>query len=796
MPPSADDLSKYPARFAADALLSGLLLLVLLEWLYPLRELVEITEVYSIGPFVIAFSLFVLIDTFRWSPWLVWPAKLLWIVAVTAWLHNGQSLPSADWWIDWSRELLSDAAEGLQGNLAAWEPATRTLLFLTGWAFFISVVQSFVLERRSVLWFLMLTGSFLVFIQLVFSVDSSVSMLRAFGIGLLLQTLLQRGHWARWTSEADAAETAGPEPARSTERSSTLIPGIVFAGICLAVGWVGSSFHPSVMKEMDWSRYIGAWEKRFQSQAWTGHYTANGGAGRWGVTGYGSDDSELGRPLRADDRPAFTAVTTKLTYWRGDAKSVYTGKGWAPAGDTLVQNNADAALAPPVLPGSTPTKDTVVQEVRLQSGDLSRQLFTGGELSAIVSLQSENGQPIPAEWVWREKGTDRYSIPSLTDPLASYKIESMVLSDRSQLDHEPVSPYGTDIAERFLQLPESLPPRVRQLADTIAGQEKTPYAKALAIERYLQEHYAYSLEGSREPGPDEDFVDHFLFTQMAGYCDHFSTAMVVLLRSVGVPARWVKGFAPGEVVSVEPDGDHNKYTVQVRQKDAHAWAEVYFPDAGWVPFEPTPGYTAGSAAQVKQPAAVPASDAVPQKQTPLDAMWRQSVQSLQSLKITVRHLGVAAVSAVQLLLHNAASAWSKLSLWTAVSLGAAVIILISGVIHLWMRSAYAASSNAAGSEQRPGFAGFALPADRRDRLLRFGDRIWRRLQRVYGRSKPHQTLREYADSRQVGSEAQREELHRLMEMLETSRYAEPNRAALLVTRRELSEAWAKLKRLK
>ncbi|CAG7648915.1 hypothetical protein PAESOLCIP111_05731 [Paenibacillus solanacearum] len=806
MPSSASDFARTPARLAADALLSGLLLLVLLEWLYPLRELVAITEVYSIRPFVMAFSVFVLVDTFRWNPWLVWPAKMLWIVAVTAWLHNGQALPSADWWGEWSRGLLTDVVEGLQGHLAAWEPATRTLLFLTGWSFFISVVQSFVLERRSVLWFLMLTGSFLVLIQLVFAVDSSVSMLRAFGIGLLLQTLLQRGYWTRWQEEADAHEAGaghGPSPApahteeRSAGRSSSLMAGVAFAAVCLAVGWLGSGFHPSAMKAMDWSRYIAAWENRLQSHTWTDQYLANGGSARWGVTGYSSDDAELGRPLRADDRPAFTAVTTMLTYWRGETRSVYTGKGWATADNTFIPAGADAnaAAAPLSSPGGGLAKEMVIQQVRLQSGDLSRQLFAGGELRSVTSLQAASGKAIPADWVWRESATDRYALPVLTDPLASYTIESFVLADRSQLETMPELPYGAEIAERYLQLPESLPLRVRELGETIAGQEKTPYAKAIAVERYLKEHYAYNLENSREPGADEDFVDHFLFTQMAGYCDHFSTAMVVLLRSVGVPARWVKGFAPGEVLSVEAEGERSTFTVQVRQKDAHAWTEVYFPGAGWVTFEPTPSYAAGSAAQVK-PSAVVATAAEPQTETRFQAMQRQLEQAMLSAKFTAQHVAAAARSSLRSMADSIRNALAGVSLWTAGGLGVAVILGLAAVVHLWTRLAHAPDRSGTDLAPRSLVEGLAASGYGRDRLLRFSDRLWRRLQRVYGKAKPQQTLREYAGTREVDSEAKREELLRLTELLEASRYAEPNRAALLVTRRELSAAWAKLKRAK
>ncbi len=104
------------------------------------------------------------------------------------------------------------------------------------------------------------------------------------------------------------------------------------------------------------------------------------------------------------------------------------------------------------------------------------------------------------------------------------------------------------------------------------------------IERFLKSTYTYNLDETKVPSEGEDFVDHFLFEQQYGYCDHFSTSMVIMLRSVGIPARWVKGFVPGDVVST----DNQSYSVIVRNSHAHSWVEGFFEGRGWVSFEPTP----------------------------------------------------------------------------------------------------------------------------------------------------------------------------------------------------------------
>nr|MBA2253093.1 transglutaminase domain-containing protein [Nitrospirales bacterium] len=141
-----------------------------------------------------------------------------------------------------------------------------------------------------------------------------------------------------------------------------------------------------------------------------------------------------------------------------------------------------------------------------------------------------------------------------------------------------LSAYPTEVKRRFLQLP-SVDPQVAELAHAVTRDVLTPYGMTIAIKQHLLSSYAYSLDvGSMlSASPLEDF----LFTRKTGYCEHYATAMVVMLRTVGIPARLVTGFLPGEW------NDFGHYYV-VRQQDAHAWVEVWFPRSGWVTFDPTP----------------------------------------------------------------------------------------------------------------------------------------------------------------------------------------------------------------
>jgi protein-glutamine gamma-glutamyltransferase len=138
--------------------------------------------------------------------------------------------------------------------------------------------------------------------------------------------------------------------------------------------------------------------------------------------------------------------------------------------------------------------------------------------------------------------------------------------------------YPDDIRDSYLQLPE-IDPRIKKLAEEITAHSNNDYDKAANIRRYLIANYGYTLNltGAREGDP----LAYFLFVRRAGHCEYFATAMTIMLRSIGVPARYVTGFLPGEYNDV--GGDYI-----IRGSDAHAWVEVYFNGFGWITFDPTP----------------------------------------------------------------------------------------------------------------------------------------------------------------------------------------------------------------
>jgi hypothetical protein len=140
-----------------------------------------------------------------------------------------------------------------------------------------------------------------------------------------------------------------------------------------------------------------------------------------------------------------------------------------------------------------------------------------------------------------------------------------------------------------LALPAGIPGRVKQLADRLAAGHATEYDRVAAISDYLRGNYRYSVDTPRLPS-GADAVDQFLFTDHVGFCEQFASALTVLLREEGIPARLAVGYGTG---------DHDGFTgtFTVRARDAHAWVEVLFPGTGWVPFDASPGFNGEPVAQ-------------------------------------------------------------------------------------------------------------------------------------------------------------------------------------------------------
>jgi transglutaminase-like putative cysteine protease len=266
------------------------------------------------------------------------------------------------------------------------------------------------------------------------------------------------------------------------------------------------------------------------------------------------DQEEVAEALQAPPR----------RYWRSKTYAIYTGRGWenGPLESRIVTPNRP--LDPDLPPGFD-----LLQQFRIVAAH-------DGSIYAVNAPQQvdrlmEAWWRAPDDLVQLDAEVESYTVisrppaPTIAELRAGSPITATL---------------PPDLADRYLALPDTIPQRVLDLAQDVAGSAATRYDRARAIEQFLRA-YPYNLDLPQPPS-DRDLVDYFLFDLQEGYCDYYASAMVVMARAVGVPARFATGYAQGSY-------DHEQGRWVVTEQDGHSWVEVYFDGIGWVEFEPTAG---------------------------------------------------------------------------------------------------------------------------------------------------------------------------------------------------------------
>jgi transglutaminase-like putative cysteine protease len=255
-------------------------------------------------------------------------------------------------------------------------------------------------------------------------------------------------------------------------------------------------------------------------------------------------------------------------YWRGMVYDVYTFNGWLSSGqDEQSRAPMTALTARPLWEGRAVVTQTFTVYLP------GNTLIFAAQHPVAVSL------PALVQGRFTAQAHDLMGIRSPRPFGAQQTYESVSLVPLP--DVESLRQAGTvypEWVQRYLQLPPNLNPRIRRLAEQITANADNPYDKAAALEAWLRRNIRYN-ENIPAPPPDRDGVSYVLFDIRQGYCDYYASAMAVMARALGIPARVVSGYARGEWM---PDGQY-----RVRQRDAHTWVEIYFPSYGWVEFEPT-----------------------------------------------------------------------------------------------------------------------------------------------------------------------------------------------------------------
>jgi len=290
-----------------------------------------------------------------------------------------------------------------------------------------------------------------------------------------------------------------------------------------------------------------------------------------------SDVMDLRARGALSDEIMFRVRAPFASLWRAEAFDTFDGSTWTRSGSPLVPlaSNGDGGYDVDGTPGPSVGR-TLVQTFFIEQQQ-PNVLFAAAAPRTVYfpagGLRSDRDGSIRSP-IFLDEGlvySVESTVPTATpDELRSLGRVSGASARRS--------------AERVLQLPTTLPQRVRDLSGRITAGAPSEYDAVMAVQTWLQTNTQYDLTVPREPD-GVDAVDEFLFVTRRGFCEHIAAAMAVLLRADGIPTRIVTGYGPGE---------RNPFTgyYEVRGSDAHAWVEVYYPRYGWVPYDPTFGVPA------------------------------------------------------------------------------------------------------------------------------------------------------------------------------------------------------------
>ncbi|MFS0560668.1 transglutaminase domain-containing protein [Terribacillus sp. 179-K 1B1 HS] len=530
------------------------------EWLRPLDQ---ISDTGNLPIFVIFTAICFMLSAIRMRWWLSFVLKLVALVIVLQIFLMEENLVSGGLLSFIQTELPANLQLLFTGEFVSLTPFFRTLLFLILlWLMSYLLYYWFIVANR-IFFFIIMTFLYIGILDTFTPYDGSLAVVRVFlvsffALGISAFARLYQGGEKRQFPKQILLWT---------------VPLLVILAVSAAVGYAAPKLPPQ------WADPVPFIQTMSNSN--------NEDEGEGGIqkVGYGEDDSQLGGPFMQDNTLAFWASTEASGYWRVDSKDVYTGKGWERSREAAPQSFQSGE---PV--GIDLYNENVATEVReaivypSQNQVLDRLVYPYG-------VQTFFSEPVTAavdtdfgvvETFNRAQYPDENYTIAFEEP--QYNIED--LRNDSGMDDD-------NTHYRYTQLPDNLPDRVRDLAEEITGSADTRYDKAKAVEQYFgQNGFQYRTQDIPVPEEDQDYVDQFLFESKIGYCDNYSSAMVVLLRAADIPARWVKGFTEGQAASnpnfATPDG---MTSYMVTNANAHSWVEVYFPDTGWVPFEPTQGFT-------------------------------------------------------------------------------------------------------------------------------------------------------------------------------------------------------------
>jgi transglutaminase-like putative cysteine protease len=553
--------------------------LLLWEWLRPVEQL---TQTDHIEMFVIFILLSFTISFLR-VRW-IWQTILkIWFIFFSLNLfHYDTGFFEFSWLSSFAGNLTTNFSVILARDWAGITNEFRTFLFFILLWLMVYLVHYWLLNRKSIFIFFFMTLIYITVLDTFTLYSAKTAIVRTVVVGFAVMGMLTYYRLL-------AKEKVNNDTSQARKWMRPLILMIAFSVI---VGIVAPKFEP-------------IWPDPVPYLKAAGNKGGEDGIGN-GIAkvGYGTDDSRLGGPFIGDDSVVFRSEAAEKNYWKVETKDHYTGKGWIPSGSTPYRIGGEDLIPVFSIPSNVETRDARASLAMFM--DYEHLIYPAG----IQRVNFERQYLLEID-----STTEKLSILSGFDskPVAptsyelEYKIPKYKATDLRETTEVNPTQINAEFLEKYTQLPENLPERIKELAETITEGETNWFDKAKAVERHFSgSEFTYSQSDVAVPGENDDYVDQFLFETKIGYCDNFSTTMAILLRSIGIPTRWVKGYTGGEFLNYS-NGDTSKSIYEITNNNAHSWVEVYFPNQGWVPFEPTKGFTNQVSIDFTNPDGTPAA---------------------------------------------------------------------------------------------------------------------------------------------------------------------------------------------
>lgn len=523
-------------------LLFILSVLLISEWIYPFAELTELSTASWIILFI-TLSLASFFTHLRYY-WTI-PLHIVMIYVVAGIYYAKDGIFSGQWFSSFFQITFSGFSDMVQFRPSDISMDFIVIVFLIALWLLSYITTYSILRKQRIMSVLILTVSYLAVINTFTDYNSSWAIVRTVLEGFLLLHL------------ALTSRIATPNRLNGNSLKRNGIIYHAFILFLLAVFVFSSLILPK--KAPIWPDPVPVIRDAL-------------GINTTRTVGYSEDDTELGGAVKKDNATVFKARTDNGHYWRVESKRIYTGVGWANEKSTELQQFSSGDNFPIQLSEET-AGEAKTAEISFEAS--SKYVPYPYGTQAINSAVDTFNANLTTEKITPTNTIKNYTI-ELKTPV--YNIETMQKADFSTLPDSFVS--------KYTQTPSELPKRVATLANKITKDADSIYDKTKAIESYLSAsgEFTYSTDDAKETPNGADYVDQFLFETKIGYCDNFSTSMVVMLRTLGIPTRWAKGYTPGEG---EKDAKGDKATYTITNNNAHSWPEVFFPGTGWVPFEPT-----------------------------------------------------------------------------------------------------------------------------------------------------------------------------------------------------------------